>query len=476
MDRITTILRFQWRAYWRRFKRRGNLTTNNAGVWVLIGGIGVFKYSQQLPIIAAQLARGETRRYEALLLAMFVVWMFPVMAESWRSISSRGLLHTPLTTTDLFLVRLGSVFVSPASWIVAACSFALVYPLSKAPHTVAGITALLFFVLISLAMSMTIAHALSSAHVRKALVGLLILVSVAIGVLWIAKATPALSPSRLVAYAAVAPNSFGRLALLAAITIASFGLALWSFGRSLEATGARRSQRFNVLGSIEFPGRFSGLLRKDLRYFVRLLDLYFALPIVVFLIFYLVTVADASASMFRVGLGLLLLPGLGVAANFFGLDAPSGLDRYSLFPLNGRDILISKNVAFMLLFFLIAGAIFPFALWRFGIGVTAVGLVELLLVGLANLTWGNWMSVRDPFRMQFYRFSSGGSPTDAIIGMFFGCLPGAIIVTLLYRNDPGAAWKIGVMALVYVALYYLSLTRSARRFDTRREQIRQALS
>ncbi len=481
MDRITAILRFQWRAYWRRFKRRGNLTTNNAGVWVLVGGIGVFKYLQQLPIIASQLSGGDTKRYEALLLAVFVIWMFPVMGESWRSISSRGLLHTPLTTTHLFLIRLGSVFVSPASWIVAACSLTLVYPISKSPHPLTGIAALFLLVLFSLAMSMTIAHALSSAYVRRLLLVALIVISAVIGGFWIANGrvvTSTLSwwPSRLVARAAVEPSSFGILTLLAALVIAAFVLALWSFSQSLGSTGSRRSQRFTVLGLIEFPGRFGGLLRKDLRYFVRLLDLYFAFPIVIFLIFYLSTVPDASASMFRVGLALLLLPSLSLAANLFGLDSAGGLDRYSLFPLSGRDILFSKNISFMLLFVVMAGVIFPFALWRFGVGVMAIGVVELVLTGLACLTWGNWMSVRDPFRMQFYRFSAGGSPTDAIIGMFFGGLPAAIIVTLLYRGDAGAGWKIGVMSVVYVALYYLSLTRSGRRFDTRREEIRESLS
>src|SRR5262245_9258083 len=131
MDRIAAILRFQWRAYWRRFQRKGNLTTNNAGVWILFGGLGIVRYLQQLPGVAAQLGRGETKRCEALLVAVFLVWMFPVMGETWRSITSRSLLHTPLTSTNLYFLRLGSVFVSPASWIIAACSLALVYPIAK---------------------------------------------------------------------------------------------------------------------------------------------------------------------------------------------------------------------------------------------------------------------------------------------------------------------------------------------------------
>lgn len=72
MDRIKVVLQLQWRAYWRRFRRAGTLSTNNAGVLVLLGGLFVLKYLQQLPIAAGQLMKGETTRYQSLL--MVVSW------------------------------------------------------------------------------------------------------------------------------------------------------------------------------------------------------------------------------------------------------------------------------------------------------------------------------------------------------------------------------------------------------------------
>ncbi len=100
MDRVSAILHFQWRAYWRRFRNARNISTSNVGVLVLFGGIGVVRYVQQLPGVAAQLTQGETRQYEMLLTAVFLVWLFPVLGESRRSISSRALLHTPLSNRD----------------------------------------------------------------------------------------------------------------------------------------------------------------------------------------------------------------------------------------------------------------------------------------------------------------------------------------------------------------------------------------
>jgi hypothetical protein len=166
---------------------------------------------------------------------------------------------------------------------------------------------------------------------------------------------------------------------------------------------------------------------------------------------------------------ILFLPWISMTSNCFGLDSPLALDRYSLFPLSGRDILLSKNLAFALLFVILVGAVFPFAFWRFGAAVTALGFIELVLMALAYLSWGNWMSVRDPYKMQFYRFSAGGSPADAIMGMLFGSVPGLIMIY------SGTLWTSVLLFLVYSALYYVSLSRSGRRYEARREEIRESL-
>src|SRR5689334_7872028 len=111
MDRIRAVLQCQWRAYW-RFRRTGKLNTSNLGLLVMVGGFGIIRLFQQLPRVAAQLAQGGTARYETLLLLVFLIWLFPVMGESRRSISSRNLLHFPLSSRKLFLIRLSSVFFS----------------------------------------------------------------------------------------------------------------------------------------------------------------------------------------------------------------------------------------------------------------------------------------------------------------------------------------------------------------------------
>src|SRR5262245_54339092 len=142
MDRVTAVLRCQWRAYWRRFRGATSLTRHNVGVLVLFGGIVVARYLQQLPLVAKQLANGETSRYQSLLVLVFLVWMMPALAESRRSITSRALLRFPLSTYELFSIRLASLFFSPLTWIIGVLSLALLYPLARAPHPFTGTSAL----------------------------------------------------------------------------------------------------------------------------------------------------------------------------------------------------------------------------------------------------------------------------------------------------------------------------------------------
>jgi hypothetical protein len=475
------VLLFQWRAYWRRVQRAGRINASNLGIFVLLGGIGIVKYLQQLPAIAGQLPQGNTTKYEMLLAAAFMVWLLPAMAESRRSISSRALLHFPFATRELFFLRLTSVFISPVTWIIVICSLALGYPLTSAPNRAAGMAALSLFLLLALAVSLTTADLLSTFKMKKLLLGGAVASAGAYGLhrLVRGRALPSdftLWPNRLAANAAVSSQPVRSIAVLFGITVVAFGLSLWAFTRSLQPRDYRRSQRFTVLGVIEFPGRFGGLLRKDLRDFGRLLDLYVVLPIVILFSIYLASTPAPSVTAFGIIPVILFFPASTVGFNCLGLESPLGLDRYTLLPLTGRDILLSKNLAVAVMLIASFSITLPLSLWRFGAGITALGFIELVVVGLAYFSWGNWMSVKQPFKMQFYRFSSGGSAVDLVLGVIFGSLPGFLTIYLLSKQSYGALWAIILMMLLYLALYYFSVTWSGRRLEQRREAIRGVLS
>lgn len=480
MDRITAILKGQWRAYWRRFRSSANLRADNAGVLVLIGALASLRFFQQLPLAVSQLERGGTARYETLLNVVFLAWMVPVMGESRRSISSRSLLHFPLRSSELFVIRVGSVFCSPLSWIIVALSLALGYPVAVTEHPITGMIGLLALLLLGLFVSLTITHLLQGALVRRLAFVVLLVVSVVGGLFWIQKQTQfattlrSLLPHRLAVAAATSSTPIRSVAALVALTAFFAVLALWTFTLTLHAQQTRRSQR--IFGPAQLPGKFGGLLQKDLRYSSRLLDLYLVLPIVVLFNMYLPSDPAPSAIAFSIVIAALFLPCVSLVFNCFGLDSALAFDRYTLLPLSGKEKLFSKNLVFALMMFGVLATILPLALWRLGPRVTVLGLMEFFAMVLAYMFCGNWFSVKQPYKMQFYRFASGGSFVDTVIGVIVASAPGALTVYLFAIEDEGMGWKLAGVTLLCLALYLLSLSRSARVLENQQEQIRRALS
>ena len=479
MDKVAGLLDFQWHAYWRRLQRAGNLTRNNVGVLVLLGTLGVLRYHQQLPFAGKQLSIGEASRYRFLLAVVFLLWMLAAIGESRRSISSRALLHFPLSVKSLYFVRLVSVFVSPFSWTVLMCSLVLVHPVSKAPSPFLGITALLLFLLVALLSSLIAADLLIIGWARWLLLVSLIGISAAL----IAQRLTGKSfvapgqwlPNQLAANVAISSRPAVSLAWLGCLSIIALLVSFWTFAAGLHSQSWRRSQRLALLPSLSMVGKFSGLVRKDLRYSFRLLDLYLAVPIVVLFNVYVISNNAPSPFAFWIAANVVLLPFTSLAFNSFGLDNSLGLDRYSLFPLSSGETLVSKNLSFGFVALVLFGTMLPLGSWKFGPGASVQALMICVLEGLSYLSYGNWLSVNDPFKMQVYRFSSGGSAVDALMGVIIGSLPGALAIYWLYHDETGAWWKILALLILYVGIYLLSLKRSSRALERNWESLRASL-
>jgi hypothetical protein len=279
-----------------------------------------------------------------------------------------------------------------------------------------------------------------------------------------------LLPHSLAVAAATSPAPIRSLLILLALTAFVAVIALWTFTLTLQPPTSKRSQR--VFGLTQLPGRLGGLLRKDLRYSSRLLDIYLAFPIIVLFNLFL----SSERIAFAIVIAVLFLPCVSIAFNCFGLDSALGFDRYTLLPLSGKEKLLGKNLAFALMMFALLAATLPLAWWTLGSRVILLGLLEFFALVLACLFCGNWFSVKQPFRMQFYRFASGGSIVDTIIGIIVASAPGALAVYLFAVEDPGVDWKLAGAVLVFLALYLFSLSRSARVLENQHEQIRRVLS
>ena len=114
---------------------------------------------------------------------------------------------------------------------------------------------------------------------------------------------------------------------------------------------AGRDPHWNLLRYIpQFPGRLGGLVRKNLREILSLIDPYAAL---------LLSVGGGAVSPVRARipipdafaiLGLLVALTMSTyAQSLFGLElgSGSGMTRYRLLPLGGWEILLAKDIAFL---------------------------------------------------------------------------------------------------------------------------------
>jgi hypothetical protein len=277
--------------------------------------------------------------------------------------------------------------------------------------------------------------------------------------------------------AALGPRSWFAVCELAVWTTLALAAALWSFKKSLAVTPTRRSQKITIFDSLRIPGPVGGLAAKDFRYFRRLLDPYLGVLAAALGCFYLVSAEVASGGVFQILLLSVIVPSGSLAFNFFGLDNRAGLERLKLMPVTGRTIMLSKNLAFLMIVGLQMMPLILLGSWRLGPLMGAVGIAEVVSMSAMYMVWGNWMSINYPVKMQFFQFSSSnGVVVEALAGIMFGSAPGAIVIYLLHSEGSSAVWKIALVALFSGLFYFVSLWRLGNSFARNQDRILGAVS
>ncbi len=473
MDRIKIILRYQWTAYWRRFSRKGS---GNFGIFLLLAFFALPKYFQLLQQTAVELANGESSKLGLLLGGIFLAWLFPLMGDAQFSISTDALRHFPLSQADLFKIKLASLLMPPSSWIIAACSLAICYPISLITNPAIGIAAALLFSAMSFFAGISIVNLIGGLFWRSLFFSLFLITLFGLYLLVFGNGTAELSLflSKSLVASAVAVLWQKPLAMLAGIgaaAISSFFLAAWSFKAGAVSSPIRHSQKGAFFRSIEFQNRLGAFLTKDFRYFRRLLDPYLGLLVGLLYVFYLVFNDSASPVSFGIVLIIIFIMSSSVAFNCFGLDNRSGLIRYAIFPVTGKEIIQSKNIAFAVVVAAQISLIIPFVIWKLGVAAVAFGIVEIVLLALGYITWGNSLSVNQPYQMQPLRFSSGGSLVEAFGGVIFGSLPGLAALWLFRENNFKILLITPLLLILYGIMYLYSVGRAGRNFEHKQESI-----
>jgi hypothetical protein len=459
------------------------LNAGNQGILLIFSVLILVRYLQSLHAAAIDLPLGKRRLFESLLLAIFLVWMFPLASYARMSISTRKLLHLPLTLKDLFGIRLITLLIPPYSWVVLVGSLTICYPIIGAQNPVAGVIAALLFIVFSALTGLTVAQLLSIGVWRKLFFVTLVLAGLVISCLvqnggarrWLSLSSSL--PASLVTRATLGTRSWFAICELAVWTTVAFIAALWSFKKSLEVTPKRRSQKMTIFDSLRIPGPVGGLAAKDFRYFRRLLDPYLGVLAAALGCFYLVSAEEASAGLFQIFLLGMVVPNASLAFNFFGLDNRAAIERLNLMPVTGNTILLGKNLAFLMIVGIQVTPLILLGALRLGPLMGAVGIVEVASMAAMYMVWGNWMSINYPVKMQFFQFStSNGLVVEALAGIVFGSLPGAIAIYLLHTEGSRAAWKIALVLLCSGLFYFVSLERLGKSFAQKQDKILMAVS
>jgi hypothetical protein len=214
------------------------------------------------------------------------------------------------------------------------------------------------------------------------------------------------------------------------MALAFCGLALGmqcalALGRYL----AKRDPHWDLLRDLpQFPGRLGGLVRKNVREMLSLMDLYAAALLSIGGGAYRVFGAHPDPAAFSI-IGLLVALAMSTCAqSLFGLDLDSGVTRYHLLPVSGWEILLAKDVAFLAILFVLLLPLDPWPGTTFGLVALAFGHHSSVILGLPQQRW---------------RFASGSLP--------FGALQTATGITFGFLEHQRGFSVLALAAIGYVA-------------------------
>jgi hypothetical protein len=187
---------------------------------------------------------------------------------------------------------------------------------------------------------------------------------------------------------------------------------------------------------------------------------------------YLVSAVEPTSSVAWIFIVIVFIPNAPLAFNSFGLDTGPAFARYAVMPATGGTIMRAKNLAFVFIVTLQLAPIIVLTCWRLGLTAGALGLLVAASVAPAYLSWGNWLSISLPAKMHPFRFAPAtGSLPELIAGLFFGSLPGMLVIYVQLATTSRAAWLAPLILLVSAFLYCIVTLHSGTRFERRRDNI-----
>jgi len=522
-----TVLAFapyQWRSQWRDLRQRGAWRGANVSTVIVVGALGLWGQIALCALAVVSLAKGEAFAGAALaeagLMGVLLGWLvLPILVSSIAGggpgVTVQRLVQFPLSSLQLFLVGALGSLLQPVYWVLVLASLVSLVPLALMPRPFAGMAAGLVYVAAAAVVSWGVglfASAVSSSR-RGREIALTVVAILVFGIIplsfghlshadgvfryrWLDREFLILDlearqgllvvvsdwmPAALVGGCARGEQVAVRFAMLVIALMAGLGLSVLSLRRLLrhpaEGLGGTRTRRRGIAAPPGLPPALGVVTVKELRYLRRTLDalLGFAFGAIAAL-WILLRPGDAN-KVLVLCLPVIALNEMVMPLNVFGLDGPA-VDRYRLLPLSGRQVLLSKNLAFLGLVLAEITAPLVAGLWRLGAPFTLAAACAGLSACLLMIVWGNRTSIHAPARREFFNFDSkeqAGGILSMLGVVALWLIPFA--VGLAARRGGAGALLVGELALLLAAagVYALALPAAGRAFESRAEEMRARL-
>ena len=471
------FLRYQTIAYWRRaFAVRGKYDSGAGFLFLILLGFA-YGYVSILRNAAKSVESGNAENLNLVWGIVFFAWIFPVLESQTISAKTIKFLHLPLTKNQFALINLASVFLLPTTIISVLISFAAIYPLAFSANIFVAVFSLFIFVLCSAFLFAGFFNLLKFRLFRK----IAFTTAVMFAVIFFAGkinvfADCGVFTNKFTAEIIHSDNQFADVFSLCIFFFTTFIFAFTTARQTIYASATRHEKPNSLFFSrFHLPLKFGELIKKDVLYSWKILDYYFSLLMAIFYALVLIF-TEFSFQSFGVAISLTVMMSGSLAFNNFGLETASAIERLSLLPITAEDLMAVKNKAFAIVIFSQIFFWFPLLFFKFGMILTLAAVLKTVSIVLLYTAWGNYLSVKFPFKMRFYQLSFGGS----IPAMLYGVLTISLFIVapeFFTAEQITAKIIFNIFSVVVCFLIYkFSLRRISRRLFADWENIALKLS
>lgn|GEM_PF-892052 len=522
---VFSLRSFLWRSYWRNVGKGGLWKNANMMTVTVFSLLGLPVLGLLWAFTAISFLTGESQRglmlSEIFLTGIMVGWI--VLPLLIGSVTGRGqglelarLMQFPLSAWKLFQVGVLTCLMQPVYWVLLLGSVLSLVVLGFGPHPVQGIVAGLLLVLsaavLSWAIGLLLSTLVSSRRGREIGLGILAFGMAPVWILisgdysfdddsltitlldrtyllfdetgrqGILAALRSWTPSAWVTGVMSGSGTIKGILSLGGLLAVSLLVAVLSLKRQLahppESIGTSAARLRTMGPLLGLPAALGTATAKELRYLSRTLDALMGYVSGGIASIWMILKPEHGPYVIALVMPAIVFNEMVIPLNNFGLDGKA-VDRYRLLPLSSRQVVMSKNLAYLLLVLIELAAPVLVALFRVGAPYTLACLCGCLSVCCLTMAWGNFVSIRSPAPREFFNFDSSeqaGGMLPILYSLAIWAVPGGLGIGLMSVGPwaflGGEILLLGLAAGVWVA----TLGSAGRQFENQAESMREKLA